>query len=73
MRHSPLPFFSQGLDLMATKAWRANVGWPPASFTVSGVIVSSPFFVFHTAIGDVPACSSRMALQMLDATFETRH
>jgi hypothetical protein len=43
-RPSPLPFFSQGLDLMANGAWRANVEWPQSSFAVSGVTTSSPFF-----------------------------
>jgi hypothetical protein len=34
--------------------WRANVEWPPTSFIVSGVTVSSP--LFHTTIGDAPPC-----------------
>jgi hypothetical protein len=65
---SPLPFFSQGLDLMATGTWRANVGWPPMLFAVSGVMTPSLFLFFHTAIGDVPACSSGLAYKC-----ETQH
>jgi hypothetical protein len=70
-RPSPLPFFLVGVGSNGQQ--RVEHQRRMATGIVRREWRDSVIPFFHTVIGDTPACSSPVALQMRDAIFEMRH